>query len=241
MNNIKKNMVDIELNGIDTFFNIYETHDIICNQIKEGEPWEPWLFDVYNKYITKESVVIEAGCHIGTHTMVISDLCKTLYCFEPLPSSRKLLESNIALNKRFNVAVSPYALGEANYKSEIGWSGIENKGATGILKNNAYGIPTWAEKMPERIEVDVTYIDNLRIERLDFIKADVEGFEINLINGGLETIKKHKPVILIEWWADGTTPYMVPVVEKDFKMLLDIGYRVENVKDADYLFTFTDS
>jgi hypothetical protein len=34
---------------------------------------------------------------------------------------------------------------------------------------------------------------------------------------------------------------MVPVVEKDFKMLLDIGYRVENVKDADYLFTFTDS
>lgn len=223
-------MVNIKLNGKDTSFNIYETNDIISSQIKRGEPWEPWLFDVYNKYLTKESVVIEAGCHIGTHTMVISELCKTLYCFEPLPSSRKLLESNVLLNGRNNVAVCDFALGESNYTAEIGWSGEANKGATGISKNNAYGTPSWANEMSEKIEVNVMAIDNLRLDKLDFIKADVEGFEINLINGGIETIKKYKPIILIEWWNKDE-------IKEDFKMLLDIGYKLEKVRGADYLFT----
>ena len=223
-------MVNIKLNGKDTSFNIYETNDIISSQIRKGEPWEPWLFDVYNKYLTKESVVIEAGCHIGTHTMVISDLCKTLYCFEPLPSSKKLLESNVLLNGRNNVAVCDFALGESYYKAEIGWSGEANKGATGISKNNAYDTPSWAKEMSEKIEVNVMPIDNLRLDKLDFIKADVEGFEINLINGGIETIKKYKPIILIEWWNKDE-------IKEDFKMLLDIGYKLEKVRGADYLFT----
>ena len=40
----------------------------ISDTLRGNNIWEPFLHEVFEKYITKDSIVIEGGCHIGAHT-----------------------------------------------------------------------------------------------------------------------------------------------------------------------------
>ena len=226
-------MVSIELNDKETFFELYD-NCVISNSIRQGNTWEPHLHNVFKNYINKNSVVLEAGCHIGTHSLFISDLCERLYCFEPLPESNRLLRTNLNLNDRTNVVVSSYALGEDNYKTQFSWSYDNNPGASG-LKNNPMGSP--GGDIEEAIDVEVVTIDSLNLDQLDFMKIDVEGFEINVINGGLKTIEKFKPVIVLECWSNHNGETSLDYTRGLFKPLIDLGYKVTQIHSSDYLFT----
>lgn len=67
-------------------------------------------------------------------------------------------------------------------------------------------------------------LDDYEIEKVDFIKIDVEGLEYKVLEGGMKLISNHKPYILIEvgWgtrhpeWSD---------CEKQYNKLFDIGYK----------------
>jgi hypothetical protein len=49
-------------------------------------------------------------------------------------------------------------------------------------------------------EVEICTIDSLDLNRLDFIKVDVEGMEISVLQGGVKTIEKYRPLCWIEYW-----------------------------------------
>jgi hypothetical protein len=54
--------------------------------------------------------------------------------------------------------------------------------------------------------VDITSIDAMDLPRLDFFKLDVEGYEVPALTGALETIKKHRPWIWVEYFITGVEP-----------------------------------
>jgi hypothetical protein len=56
--------------------------------------------------------------------------------------------------------------------------------------------------MNDRV-VDITSIDAMDLPRLDFIKLDVEGFEIPALTGALEAISKYRPYIWVEYFITG--------------------------------------
>ena len=59
--------------------------------------------------------------------------------------------------------------------------------------------------MNDRV-VDVTSIDAMDLPRLDFFKLDVEGYEVPALAGAIETIKKHRPWIWVEYFITGSEP-----------------------------------
>jgi hypothetical protein len=59
--------------------------------------------------------------------------------------------------------------------------------------------------MADRV-VDVTSIDAMALPGLDFFKLDVEGYEVPALTGALDTIKKHRPWIWVEYFITGTDP-----------------------------------
>jgi len=218
------------------FFNLFR-HDFISIEIKQNKIWEPHLHTIFEKYINKESVVLEGGCHIGTHSVKLSMLSKKLYCFEPLRESNMLLRKNIIINNCTNTTVYNEALSDLKGISNFAWVPFYNLGGSG-LEDNPMGIPGGDIRTneDEKYEVKTINIDSLNLDKLNFIKLDVEGYEPKVINGGINTIKKFRPVITLECWSNHFGQTDLNHTKEQFKMLLDLNYSVEQVGISDWLF-----
>jgi FkbM family methyltransferase len=201
-------------------FKVYK-NDLISDCIKRGEKWEPFLHDVFEKYLNKDSVVLEGGASIGTHTINLSQLAKEVHAFEPLGLVRSLLVNNLVINGCTNV--KDYSEGLSDAESETSFAYV-NRGNVGgaVLADSGTGIK-------------LTTIDALNLERLDFIKLDVEGYERRAVLGGLETIKRCRPVIALECW-DGYPNATLEHATEEFQFLLDLGYVIKQIEHHDFLF-----
>ena len=208
----------------------------ISDGIKSNEVWEPYMHTIFEKYIDKKSIVVECGCHIGTHTVKMASLCDKLYGFEPMPETYEVLNKNIVLNNITNAIIYKKGVADKTGFTKYSWSLDDNPGASG-LDNNPMGIPPRIRTTDKIIPVELTTIDSLNLDRLDFMKIDVEGYEQLVIEGAMNTIKKCKPVIIMEVWKDHFGRVDMNYTKNLFKKLLNIGYNVENVHGPDFLFT----
>jgi len=115
------------------------------------------------------------------------------------------------------------------------WVGHNNPGGSG-LTNNPMEKPNYENKNIDRHPVKLVTIDSLQLEKLDFIKLDVEGYEINVIKGAINTIKKCNPVITMEIWENFNGKYSLQHATDTFKLLLDNGYTIHHIEGPDFLF-----
>ena len=60
---------------------------VISDVLRKNTVWEKYLHNVFEQYITADSVVLEGGCHVGSHTMKLASLAGFVHAFEPLPLS----------------------------------------------------------------------------------------------------------------------------------------------------------
>jgi FkbM family methyltransferase len=225
-------------NGDESAFFYVFRHCYIGYEIKAGKVWEPHLHKIFEQYINKESVVVEGGSHVGSHSVKLSKLCKELICFEPLKQSNSLLRKNLIRNNCNNVTVYNSGLSDKLSKTTFAWMPYGNVGASG-LNDNPMGIPGGGApnlEETEMYEVDLNNIDSLNLEKLDFIKLDVEGYEPRVINGAMNTIIKSRPVISLECWSDHYGGSDIEYTKSQFKMLLDIGYNIQQIGHSDWLF-----
>ena len=136
--------------------------------------------------------VIDIGAQTGLYTLYAKFLPNaTFHSFEPFEQSYKLLNENIELNsitnvKTYNTAVSNVC-GTAVLNTCRSHTGFHTMGSNPLRFGDI-----------EPIEVPQATLDSLNIPA-DFIKIDTEGWEYNILAGATETIKKHKPVIQMEW------------------------------------------
>ncbi len=148
---------------------------------------------LFNQICKQNAVVIEVGANIGTHTMALAKLVGAngrIYAFEPQRIIFQTLCANMALNsitnvEAFQVAVSneegSLLIPEFNYDKENNFGGIE-------LDKFQHG-----RKVP-KVKLD----DFLELERLDFMKIDVEGMEQSVIEGAALMIERFKPILYVE-------------------------------------------
>lgn len=218
-------------------FKLYKKCNV-CDCIRRGFRWEEHQHDIIDKYLTKDSICIEAGAHIGTISVKLSKVCKKVYCFEPVINTYNLLKYNMKNNCNHNYELFNKGLGESCKIEHINWISDEGSGGIG-LTNNIYSINKNKNKIGNKIEV-VT-IDSLNLDKLDYIKIDVEGYEENIINGGINTIKKCKPIIILECYEtfEPLVEANINFVKQKYKSLLEIGYSVEHLWKADFLFTYS--
>lgn len=161
------------------------------------------------KHITKDSVVIDAGAYIGDHTIAYAK-AKKVIAFEPNPEAFECLEYNLKDFK--NVELHNKGLSD-----KLGKISLTNVPTNGGM--------TYAKKSTKGIEV-IT-IDSLNID-VDLIKIDCEGFELNILKGAEETIKRCSPVLVIEinnhaLLRNGTSDNDVYIY------LMSLGYEIKNI------------
>ena len=79
-------------------------------------------------------------------------------------------------------------------------------------------------------------LQNNNLDKFDFIKLDIEGYEPKAINGALDSIKKYRPVITLECWSNHYGGVDYEYTKNTFKMLINIGYSLSQIENSDWLF-----
>ena len=207
-------------------FQLYK-NCIISDCIRRGYRWEEHHHDLAYKYLNSDSIVVEVGAHIGTLTVILSKLSKKVYTYEPIKQSYDLLNKNLLLNNCKNVISYQKGVGDEIGKTKVGYISEGNCGAT-ILQGGSIE-KHWYKKTD--VDVDMITLDSLNLDRIDYLKIDVEGYEEKVINGGLKIINKYKPIIVLECMGDYDLGTIISdeKIKIKFKNLLDLGYTFKNL------------
>lgn len=169
------------------------------------------------------AVVFDVGANVGIVTLPLARAAGAaghLHAFEPHPALRARLIENCALNNLRQVTVSAYALGSEPGSFPLYASTDANQGTGSLRRMSA---------QTEEIDVTVTtldaYVAEQNIERLDVIKIDTEGADLDVLRGAVCSLERFKPAIYVEvspehLKAFGATPSSL------YDFLTGLGYRV---------------
>ena len=192
--------------------------DTVCSNVREHKTWEEHIQTEFEKYVRPGDTVIDAGAYVGIHTLKLSKLVGpsgTVHAFEPDPGTFAVLKRNIESNDIQNVKLYNVGLGDSGGNIKISMAIDENRGAT-----------QWVYA-PDG-DVNVITIDSLGLEKLDFIKIDVEGMEQKVFTGMRETIQKFRPRILFESFPGNKSA--------NYEILIgEHKYTINNISHDDYI------
>ncbi len=148
-------------------------------------------------FIHKDDIIVDIGANLGYYSIPFSRWVGKkgfVYAVEPVTPVRDVLQKNIG--KRKNIAILPYALGNENKNISMGntrdKNGVIATGSHFVLETNAQASYEFSAEMKKGSEIFG------ELERLDFIKCDVEGYESVIIPEMKNILISHNPVMLIE-------------------------------------------
>jgi FkbM family methyltransferase len=140
------------------------------------------------------AVIVDIGTNVGNHSVFFAKVfeAKKVICFEPNPKAIAILTENIILNNAQNICDLTYlgiALGNSDSKGFIHLAEHmqDNLGAGTFIEADGG-------------EITITAGDKLlsSLECIDAIKIDVEGLELRVLDGLLETVNKFRPLLYVE-------------------------------------------
>jgi FkbM family methyltransferase len=176
-------------------------------------------------YIRPESVVVDVGANIGVHAVHFAQFARAgkVICFEPSRSTFATLLHNVG--DLTNVIPLNVALSDATglqtffVAADNAYSGLKDTNRKPIVRRESIAC----------FRGDEILSALLKHERIDFIKIDVEGFEMQVLQGMRELIVRHRPVIFCEIFA-GQRSNPDPVSTVQF--CLSLGYDAFVLEDA---------
>ena len=127
------------------------------------------------KYVKRWRNCIDIGSNVGMWTRELAQKFEQVYCFEPNPNFIECFNKNI---HETNVQLFQY--------------GLSNKEHTASQEFNS----TTLTNIPGNIKCRT--LDSFNLNDIDFIKIDVDGFEVEVLLGAENTIKRNNPVINVE-------------------------------------------
>jgi len=183
-------------------------------------------FDFLRKHVHPGDNVLDIGAHIGLFSTAAAQLTGNVgkvFAFEPAAETNELLKQTIAIN-HFENLIEPHneAMGAHSGKTTFYVSAIKGDNSNSLVSYKD-------DRELHAMEVNMFSIDdfvkNKNIQRLAFIKIDVEGAEYDALMGAINTLKTLKPVCIV-------AIHPLPIaakgdsLEKIYDLLIDCGYKI---------------
>ena len=173
----------------------------------------------------KKKILVDVGANIGSITLPLAQLfhSSTVISIEPTKYAYSKLKKNLDLNPDIKKRVKLHNIFISNKKKKINYihsswnfssKSYKHKIHQGILKQTSNKTQSLSELLKKAKK------------KIDFIKIDVDGYEMEVLKSGQKVIKKYKPLIYFEF---------APYLYKEF------GYTAKNlidfiIKDLNYIF-----
>lgn len=157
--------------------------------------YEPVTIMIIDKFVSSGDVCFDIGANVGAITLALAQKTTSggrVFAFEPGPPIYDRLVQNLFLNPQYKDTIIAENLGVADRQCQLLWHedmSTDGRGNGGLLHNRG-------------VSVDVTSLDIYckarDLNRLDFIKIDVEGMEFEVLKGAREVISLFKPNLFFE-------------------------------------------
>lgn len=185
----------VRFDGARYFVPAYASHRPVSQRILDGQLAEVGLHRLVARVLGERiGSMIHAGTFFGDMLPNFAAKCpRTVYAFEPVIENYLLARRTVLANRLGNVRLVHAALSDRVSIAEIQTSvdGQHHGGASNIVTEPEH--PTEHRQL-----VPTVTIDSLRLDDLALLQLDVEGHELPALVGAIETIRRCRPIIVIE-------------------------------------------
>jgi len=180
-----RKMVHQKLPGGNSAINLFES-TLIAREI--------YLEQVYDRFyrLQNDDIVVDVGAHVGLFTLKVAKSVKLAIAAEPHPLNYKLLTMNIVLNKLKNVI--PVKLALSNYSGRACL--YLSKDSTSHTLGGWFFRLRSGETLEVEVETLDRLIDELKVDKVTFVKIDVEGAELDVLKGSQRVLTENDSLFL---------------------------------------------
>ena len=207
------------------------TRDYIGTDIALYGYWEIdslKTLEILCKRYSLRDTFIDIGANIGAYSLGLGKTFSNIIAFEPDPETHSLLSHNLKFNLDCAYSSNQLALGNREYNTKLRVT-KSNRGGASLMYND--------HECDEIVKVKVETLDNFlergqvdqETQNIDLIKIDVEGFESDVIQGAVNTIKYQQPIVAFEWSTQSLENH------GHTKILEDLGYKFFLTKKEHWL------
>ncbi|HWK44963.1 MAG TPA: FkbM family methyltransferase [Stellaceae bacterium] len=185
------------------------------------------LLPILRPLIPADAIVLDIGGHAGQFAKLFAGLAPRgrVYSFEPGGYARSILSTVIRFSRLGNVTVVPTGLGDRAGEAVLSVP-IKRSGSLGFGLSHLGGGETGRALRTETVAIDTVdaFINRAGIRRVDFIKADIEGWELRMLTGAAATLARFKPPLLLEL-TDAHLARAGDSLAATWSFLTGLGYR----------------
>lgn len=186
-----------------------------------------WRF--VSRFLKRGAVFVDVGANQGFYTILaglrVGDSGR-VFAFEPAATERRKLLRNLRMNRLSTVAVEASALGRQEGTTEFHLC-LDHQGSWSSIRHPAADVT--ARRVV--VEVPITTLDayllrDKAVDRVDMMKIDVEGGELDVLRGAQEVLRRFRPLILCELedrrtrqWGYGAAEIVSLLEESNYRWL----------------------
>jgi FkbM family methyltransferase len=200
-----------------------------------GERFEPNTVALLECLSSPDSRILDIGANIGITGVLLAQLSPdgSVTAIEPVPAAYKLLSKNVGISGHKNIRTCNFALGKT--EGEVVMQGNPNN-LSGSFVSDIHNIDDglhFKEVVRQHALDDV--FDSLGFERLDLIKIDVEGYELDVLEGAKSVLARYQPIVTLEMNYVALNLWRNMSVPEFRTRLLDIFPFVYAVNEGGYI------
>lgn len=204
---------------------------------------EQKLFNEASCYIRPGDTVLDIGAYLGVWARKLSSVVGSsgrVIAFEPFPANLDLLKK---LCKKYqNIDVCDFALSDKNCSLEMIFPNSVRLPSISAMECSADQFGDELKSKFRNIDVNAYCLDDvicdLSIQKISFVKIDVEGHELQVVRGAKKTLVENKPFITLEIleekWRGGN-----PLLSEVGQFLIGLGYEMGQLIDNNIVYSKT--
>lgn len=194
------------------------------NDVRRGRPtYQAHKYDAALSYTQQRRVALDIGANIGLWSWLMAHDFTTLHAFEPVPAYADCWRENVDRGTMHQMALGV----RAGTVSMVCMS-PDSCGDTTV---------DVAQTGTRVASAEIRTLDSFDFDTVDLIKCDNEGYEVFVMRGAAETIKRCRPTIIVEQKpGHGNAFGLSDTAAVEF--LQTLGMRVQRVISGDYILTF---
>ncbi|MBI3182683.1 MAG: FkbM family methyltransferase [Myxococcales bacterium] len=179
-------------------------------RLRSQEGFEAGELAFLRAYLRPGMTVLDVGAHHGLYTLLAATMVGPggrVIAFEPSPRELEHLQAHVRLNRLENVSLERLALGEGERSSDFYVCQGRETGCNSMRRPN---VPDRLERIEVQVQSLDCYLERAGVTRVDWVKLDVEGAELEVLRGAKRVAAELRPVWMCELCDLRTEPWGYP-------------------------------